>query len=224
MASFLLFLLAAAILLAHSVTVCAAQESDLVVLTTASQLRREIKSQLTEALAEALPTLCGSQSNASPIESPFISNNEDIVGAIQELTEYVKNNINTTIKETVTKLLSPLLSQILHFVQPGQTPGHPAASCKEILELAPSSPSGLYWIKSSDHSAKHMYCDMERSCKGVGGGWMRLASIDMRNSSHQCPHGLRTLQQPRRLCAMNIDSAGIHTVPVNAILLIMCAT
>ena len=69
MASSLLFLLAAAVLLAHSVTVCAAQESDLVVLTTASQLRREIKSQLTEALAEALPTLCGSQSNASPIQS-----------------------------------------------------------------------------------------------------------------------------------------------------------
>ena len=111
MASSLLFLLAAAVLLAHSVTVCATQEScqesDLVVLTTASQLRREIKSQLAEALAEALPTLCGSQSNASPIESPFISNNEDIVGAIQELTEYMKNSINTTVKETVTELLTP---------------------------------------------------------------------------------------------------------------------
>ena len=215
MASCLLFLLASAVLLAHGVTVCATQESDLVVLTTASQLRREIKSQLAEALAEALPTHCSSQSNASPIQNPSLCNNEDIVGAIQELTEYVKNSINITVKETVTELLTPLLSQVLHLVQPGQTPSHHATSCKEILELAPSSPSGLYWIRSSDHSARHMYCDMERSCKGVGGGWMRLASINMRDSSHQCPHGLRTLQQPRRLCAMNIDSGGIHTVPVH---------
>ena len=173
MASSLLFLLASAVLLAHGVTVCAAQEScqesDLVVLTTVSQLRREIKSQLAEALAEALPTLCGSQSNASPIQNPSLCNNEDIVGAIQELTVYMKNSINTTVKETVAELLTPLLSQVLHLVQPGQTPSHPATSCKDILELAPSSPSGLYWIRSSDHSARHMYCDMERSCKGVGG-------------------------------------------------------
>ena len=184
MASSLLFLLASAVLLAHSVTVCANSIS---------------------------------QSNTTP--SLSLCNNEDIndivSAAIQELTEDVKESINTTVRDIVTELLSPLMSQVLHLVQQlGRSSSHPATSCKEILELAPSSTSGLYWIRSSDHSAKHMYCDMERSCKGVGGGWMRLASIDMRDSSHQCPHGLRTLQQPRRLCAMNIDSAGIHTVPI----------
>ena len=194
MASSLLFLLASAVLLAHSVTVCANNIS---------------------------------QSNTTP--SLSLCNNEDINdifnAAIQELTEDMKESINTTVRDIVTdsinttvrdivaELLTPLMSQVLHLVQQlGRSSSHPATSCKEILELAPSSPSGLYWIRSSDHSARHMYCDMERSCKGVGGGWMRLASINMRDSSHQCPHGLRTLQQPRRLCAMNIDSGGIHTV------------
>ena len=53
-----------------------------------------------------------------------------------------------------------------------------------------------------------MYCDMERSCKGVGGGWMRVASINMTDTSHQCPSGLRTLNTPRRLCSMNMDNGG----------------
>ena len=37
---------------------------------------------------------------------------------------------------------------------------------------------------------------------------MRLASIDMTDTSNNCPSGLRTLTSPRRLCAKNIDGAG----------------
>ena len=67
----------------------------------------------------------------------------------------------------------------------------PAISCAAILQFAPSSPSGHYWIRSSNGSAVYVYCDMTRSCGGVTGGWMRVASLDMRNSSSQCPSGLR---------------------------------
>ena len=56
--------------------------------------------------------------------------------------------------------------------------------------------------------ANCMYCDMERSCKGVAGGWMRVASLDMTDGNNTCPSGLRTLQSPCRVCAMNIDGAG----------------
>ena len=37
---------------------------------------------------------------------------------------------------------------------------------------------------------------------------MRVTKLDMRNTSDSCPHGLKTLTQPRRLCAMNIAGAG----------------
>ena len=193
-------------LLAHCMTVHAVQESDLVVLTTTAQLRREIKSQLTEALAEALPELCSSQNNLTVLQPLSLS--DDAVAAIQDR---VADGINATVRNAVVEFLAPLVLQLSHLVTPGLSPSHPATSCREILQLAPQSPSGLYWIRASEHAAKHiplMYCDMEKSCNGVSGGWMRLASINMTDRSHQCPSGLRTLEEPRRLCAMNTDSPG----------------
>ena len=41
---------------------------------------------------------------------------------------------------------------------------------------------------------------------------MRLASIDMTDTSSNCPSGLRTLTSPHRLCAKNIDGAGCSSV------------
>ena len=68
---------------------------------------------------------------------------------------------------------------------------NPADSCSYVLQLNPSSPSGHYWIRSSNGSAVRVYCDMTRSCDNITGGWMRMASLDMRDSSSQCPSGLR---------------------------------
>ena len=63
--------------------------------------------------------------------------------------------------------------------------------CCYILRFIPSSPSGHYWIRSSDGSAVRVYCDMTRSCGNITGGWMRVAELDMRDSSSQCPSALR---------------------------------
>ena len=51
----ILLALFSVVLLVYCTGVCASQESDLVVLTTASGLREEIKSQLDETLAQSLP-------------------------------------------------------------------------------------------------------------------------------------------------------------------------
>ena len=66
-----------------------------------------------------------------------------------------------------------------------------AVSCAAILQFAPSSPSDHYWIRSSNGSAVRVYCDMIRLCGNITGGWMRVASLDMRDNSSQCPSGLR---------------------------------
>ena len=97
------------------------------------------------------------------------------------------------ISTEIGQLVAPLLAQLKHLQLPGKTPSHPATICKEIQELKPSTPSGYYWITASDDSAVRMYCDMSRTCGGITGGWMRVASIDMTNSSHQCPNGLKTI-------------------------------
>ena len=87
----------------------------------------------------------------------------------------------------------------------GQHPNSPASSCKEI---DPSSPSGFYWIKAGNGSSIRVYCDMTRTCGGITGGWMQVANIDMTNSSHTCPQGLKTLTSQKRLCGINITGSG----------------
>ena len=84
---------------------------------------------------------------------------------------------------------------------------NPAASCSLILQLNSSSPSGHYWIRSSNGSVVRVYCDMTRSCGGVTGGWTRVASLDRRDNSSQCPSGLRTGSDcnPEPTCVLDID-------------------
>ena len=126
---------------------------------------------------------------------------------------------NKQVLSQFTQIRDLLVTKISKMFIPGYTPSHPAASCKEILQLAPQSPSGLYWIRGTDNGPKRMYCDLERSCKGVAGGWMRVASINMTDTNNSCPVGLRTLTSPRRRCAMDTDGPGCSSavLPVEGI-------
>ena len=79
--------------------------------------------------------------------------------------------------------------------------------------LPPSSPSGYYWVRNSIGSAVRVYCDMTRSCGGVTGGWMRVAELDMTDSSQQCPSGLKQCTDGNiSTCVRSSDSAGCSSV------------
>ena len=91
---------------------------------------------------------------------------------------------------TVKQLLSQSLSL-------GYSPSHPAHSCKEIYNTNSESPSGYYWLLSSSEKVTRVYCDMERTCGGIGGGWMKVINTDVSKTSDTCPTGLRTLTSPR---------------------------
>ena len=111
--------------------------------------------------------------------------------------------MNISESDTALRILPEACS--LH--RPGRITHFPANSCREIMEDDPNSPSGYYYIRSGS-SFVRAYCDMSRSCGGITGGWMRVAKLDMRNVSNSCPNGLKTLTQPKRLCAMNISGGG----------------
>ena len=51
----------------------------------------------------------------------------------------------------------------------------------------------IYWLQSDNGSAVRVFCDMTLTCKGVGGGWMQVAKLDMTNSSHQCLPGTKIM-------------------------------
>ena len=66
----------------------------------------------------------------------------------------------------------------LNRVWPGLNASNPAASCTEILDVIPFAPSVNYWLRSSNGSTIHVFCNMtlfpcqpgfseeERTCEG----------------------------------------------------------
>ena len=95
----------------------------------------------------------------------------------------------------------------------GLFPSYPASSCSEILNNTKNVHSGHYWLHSGNGSAVLAYCDMTLTCKGVAGGWMQVANLDMTNTSHQCPPGTRYRSDlPKRLCGNNSEEPGCSSM------------
>ena len=78
-------------------------------------------------------------------------------------------------------------------------------SLESCADLPSSSPSGYYWVVASDGSAVRVYCDMDLSCGNITGGWMRVAELNMTDTSQQCPSNLveRNDSNIRRCQIMN---------------------
>ena len=191
---------------------------------TPDQLKKEIRANVAAALRQGASVNSGN-------ETGTIVTQENIDNKLEKAIDVAIEKINNTIEKIVDdaiathlakavdevianisnsfeQLVSPILTQLQLLRLPGSTPSHPATSCKEIKELSPTAPSGYYWLRGTGDSSVHMYCDMSRSCGGITGGWMSLAKLNMTNSSHTCPAGLKLLTTPKRICAKNIDGSG----------------
>ena len=67
-------------------------------------------------------------------------------------------------------------------------------SCKQIQNQISTSPSGYYVLASDFGSTNYTaYCNMGTLC-GSGGGWTRLAYLDMSDATQNCPSGFRLYQ------------------------------
>ena len=87
-----------------------------------------------------------------------------------------------------------------------------AMSCKQIKNLLPNSQSDYYVLASANGLADYTaYCNMEELC-GSGGGWTRLAYLDMSDSTETCPSGFRLYQSGGvRACGRPTSSVGSCT-------------
>ena len=104
-----------------------------------------------------------------------------------------------------TQELNNAIIAINSSLRTGLDDNNPASSCAALSSFFPSD---YYWVRASSGSM-HVYCDMTRSCGGVTGGWMRVAYLDMTNSTHRCPSTLRQRTDSEKLtCRKNGDSAG----------------
>ena len=68
------------------------------------------------------------------------------------------------------------------------------SSCDAILSKWPNSPSGYYNLADVNGHTRHVYCHMETLC-GKGGGWRRIASLNMTDPNEKCPTKFRTYSQ-----------------------------
>ena len=81
-------------------------------------------------------------------------------------------------------------------------------SCQGIKNKQPNSPSGVYLLATSNNGNQYVYCNMETLC-GSGGGWTRLAYLDMTDSTVNCPSGFRLYQSGGvRACGRPVTSSG----------------
>ena len=71
--------------------------------------------------------------------------------------------------------------------------------------LYPSCPSDYYQVRASNGSVVHVYCDMTLSCGNITGGWMRVAELNMTDTSQHCPGELMEINNDsiRRCETMN---------------------
>ena len=92
----------------------------------------------------------------------------------------------------------------------GTDSSHLATSCRDIYNynMASRGQSGCYWIKTDQ--MYRVYCDMELTCGGITGGWMRIANIDT-SQGDDCPSGWRKIAQPKPLCRGSGDAAGCYS-------------
>ena len=82
-------------------------------------------------------------------------------------------------------------------------------SCKQLKSQYPSSPSGYYVLASANGSVDYStYCNMGTLC-GSGGGWTRLAYLDMSDATQNCPSGFRLYQSGGvRACGRPVTNSG----------------
>uniref|UniRef100_A0A1X7VN26 Fibrinogen C-terminal domain-containing protein n=1 Tax=Amphimedon queenslandica TaxID=400682 RepID=A0A1X7VN26_AMPQE len=81
-------------------------------------------------------------------------------------------------------------------------------SCAEVLKNSSNSPSGYYNLADPSGHSQSVYCYMDNLCN-AGGGWKRVAKLDMTNSNENCPTGLRLYHQDGgRACGRLVSDSG----------------
>ncbi len=118
---------------------------------------------------------------------------------------------SSLLQQVIESSLSGLLQQTLL----GLVPDYPAVSCKDILKQRVSNRSGYFWIENSSGSAVEVFCDLQSSFRGRDPGWMRIATLDMRDPTQVCPSGLSLVTEGKRSCGRSNTEPGCSSVALS---------
>ena len=161
------------------------QQCDVVVISQAA-IKEEIRDEVTNVL------------NTVSLDGNVSACNAE------QFIERLCDLIDAKLEKSTEKIISSMKKEIELYHQPGMTPSHPADSCADILHYILASQSGYYWVKDINGYSHKVYCDMNISCGGVIGGWMKVAALDMTDINTQCPGSLRQHSDyNKRTCRVN---------------------
>ena len=131
------------------------------------------------------------QQKASSAISSLQSQVSSLSSDVKKISQLLSRHVNITVDDEEEAPSSPLLS-----------------SCEAILSKWPNSPSGYYSLVDVNGHTRHVYCHMETLC-GKGGGWRRIASLNMIGPNEKCPTQFRTYSQDGvRACGRPATSSG----------------
>ena len=85
------------------------------------------------------------------------------------------------------------------------TQANPATSCKQIIDLAPKSINGIYWLDPDGVGPLvpfQAYCEMKLD----GGGWTLLLKVDGAANTFQHDQGIWTTGDPLNAAATDLDT------------------
>ena len=117
------------------------------------------------------------QQKVSSAISSLQSQVSSLSSDVKKISQLLSRHVNITVDDKEEAPSSPLLS-----------------SCEAILSKWPNSPSGYYSLVDVNGHTRHVYCHMETLC-GKGGGWRRIASLNMTDPNEKCPTQFRTYSQ-----------------------------
>ena len=145
------------------------------------------------------------RSSAKGIEAT----NQKMNGLIASVSE-IKNTATSN-----TRAIRKLLEQMedLIALHNSSTSSPIPTSCQEIKNKEPNSPSSVYALATngSNIHLTYVYCHMGE-LRGSGGGWTRLAYLDMTDATVNCPSGFRLYQSGGvRACGRTTSSGGSCT-------------
>lgn len=148
------------------------------------------------------------------VVTPQIINNcdadEEVASRVPVIVSGIINEASVQLQTLISDTLESLLvSRIL-----GQVSSYPASSCKQIADTQSTDNlnSGYYWVKSGNTTSIRVFCDLKNGFTTSDLGWMRIALLNMTESSSECPSSLQLRETPKRTCGRGQNSPGCSSV------------
>ena len=127
-----------------------------------------------------------------------------LIGTTKESAQKLTNTVDMLSNlSNVSKSIASTVDDIHQVLSQNGTYGSLSKSCKEVKMKQPNSLSGYYNIDGNN-----LYCSMGMLC-GLGGGWTRLAFLNMSDNTNSCPFGFKLYQSGGvRACGRPASSGG----------------